>query len=87
MGSRLSNSATAVGPLGSMPDIPQQESQRVVSCANNGDMSVLETGCGKPCKFVDACQLGDDVFSSPVAVGLYILCGCRDDHLWCLQML
>ena len=33
-----------------------------------------------------SCQLPGEVFSSPVVVGDYLVVGCRDDYVYCLEI-
>ena len=86
VGSRLNNGATASADLeGLAPTAEPPGTHRLVCCASNGEMTVVGVECSRACEVIDACQLGSAVFSSPVAVGSYVFCGCRDDHLYCLR--
>ena len=42
--------------------------------------------CGRDGREYARLSLPGDVYSSPVAVGSQILVGCRDSHLYCLQV-
>ena len=59
----------------------------VVSCSNDGVVSVLEAD-----PFMETVKLRAEVvlpahvFSSPVLLGSMLVVGCRDDHLYCLEL-
>ena len=74
-----SSSAVLAGQAG-------MRSGRAVSCASSGAIGVLGAREHEGCVVLAACQLGSDAFSAPLAFGPFILCGCRDDHLYCLRM-
>ena len=88
LGSRLSTGVTAFANLNGVPPGTEPPAMhRVVCCASNGDMTVTDVERSRAGEVLDACQLGTDVFSSPVAVGTFVVCGCRDDHLYCVHLL
>ena len=88
-GASVRTNVTAWSELTSSPLLDGQVrncSSRAVSCASNGAITLLEVRITGGCNTLAACQLGSEVYSPPVAFGPFILCGCRDDYLYCLHM-
>ena len=78
---------------GIWPDVPTSgggESKaccHVVSCSNDGVVSVLEVDpLMEVVKLRAEVALPAHVFSSPVLLGSMLVVGCRDDHLYCLEL-
>lgn len=64
----------------------QQEQQVVVVCSKDGALDMLQADAwtGKV-EVTASVMLPEQVFSSPVAAGPFVVFGCRDDTLYCLN--
>jgi hypothetical protein len=60
---------------------------RFVTSTAAGELAWLECRESSEAVCLHSCRLGADVYSSPVAFGDYVVIGCRDEHLYCLELL
>eukprot|EP00794_Sanderia_malayensis_P007321 gene7321-8139_t len=56
----------------------------VVVCSTQGNIYIIDLNTGK---ILTRDRLSGEIFSSPVVSGNRIFVGCRDDYLYCLQLL
>ena len=61
-------------------------SSRAASCVSDGTVAVIGVEDTRESRVLAACRLESEVFSAPAAFGPFIVCGCRDDHLYCLRV-
>ncbi|XP_033631782.1 beta-alanine-activating enzyme-like isoform X2 [Asterias rubens] len=55
----------------------------VAVCSTEGSVMIFDLRSGE---VLASCQLPGEVFSSPVVVGDYLVVGCRDDYVYCLEI-
>ncbi|XP_071786439.1 beta-alanine-activating enzyme-like [Asterias amurensis] len=55
----------------------------VAVCSTEGSVMIFDLRSGE---VIASCQLPGEVFSSPVVVGDYLVVGCRDDYVYCLEI-
>ena len=86
-GARMSLAAwSEVGSSATFAAQTDARSSRAVSCASDGAIAVIGVQGTRESVVLAACRLEGEVFSAPAAFGPYVVCGCRDDHLYCLRM-
>ena len=55
----------------------------VAACCSNGILKLLHLKSGIP---IVEYKFPHEIFSSPIIVSSYLIVGCRDDKLYCLQL-
>jgi hypothetical protein len=86
---QLAAAAMATAPGAGAGVLPRAE--HVVVCSRDGSVDVLALRPGGDAAThatlaTGGVQLPAELFSGPVAVGPYVLLGCRDDCLYCLRL-
>lgn len=68
--------------------LPQPDASHAMVCVAtcSGRLCLLDGRSGRLVSSTATWAVDGELFSSPVAVGDRVLVGCRDDHLYCLQL-